>query len=129
MLRESRVPHAILISKELDALWLEAAWLSYFLRVIVLWLQLRIDSSQEDSDTKGTLRILARSGLAVLLSTGDCNVASTKSREFPMQFLYRRNLMNFGPKRLGSTIFYGGLYWGFYRKSRVPHKSFDTEGT
>ena len=46
MLRESRVPHAILISKELDALWLEAAWLSYFLRVIVLWLQLRIESSQ-----------------------------------------------------------------------------------
>ena len=98
MLRESRVPHAILISKELDALWLEAAWLSYFLRVIVLWLQLRIDSSQEDSDTKGTLRILARSGLAVLLSTIDCIVASVENREFPKHIQMSYELDAFWPE-------------------------------
>ena len=98
MLRESRVPHAILISKELDALWPEAAWLSYFLRVIVLWLQLRIDSSQADSDTKGTLRILARSGLAILLSTIDCIVASVENREFPKQIQMSYELDAFWPE-------------------------------
>ena len=39
-------PKEIQISKELDAFWPKAAWLSYFLWVIVLWLQLRIESSQ-----------------------------------------------------------------------------------
>ncbi|KGN44662.2 hypothetical protein Csa_023846, partial [Cucumis sativus] len=47
-------PRDIQIPKELDALWSEAAWLSYFLRLIELLLHLRIKSSKANSDTEGT---------------------------------------------------------------------------
>jgi len=30
--------------------------------------------------------------------------------------------MNFGPKRLGSTIFYGGLYWASVESREFPTK-------
>uniref|UniRef100_A0A0A0K4J2 Uncharacterized protein n=1 Tax=Cucumis sativus TaxID=3659 RepID=A0A0A0K4J2_CUCSA len=125
-------PTKVLIPKEPDALWPKAAWLSYFLRAIVI-------------------------GLAPLFSTGDCIGASIESREFPTKVLIpkepdalwpkaawlsyflraivmwlrprvesspQKNPIHSSPKRLGSTIFYGGLYWGFYRKSRVPHAVF-----
>ena len=42
--RESRNPHAVLITKEPDTFRHKAAWLSYFLRVIVEWIQLRVES-------------------------------------------------------------------------------------
>ncbi|KGN44395.1 hypothetical protein Csa_016306 [Cucumis sativus] len=78
------------ISKESDAFLPEAAWLSYFIWAIA-------DSSESRDreprvlhigfNTEGTPSILALLDFALLPSTCDYYVASTKSRGFPTHFL------------------------------------------
>ena len=58
-----------------------------------------------DSDTKETWRILARSSLAVLLSTCDYNIALTKSREFRTHFLISKELDAFWPETAWLSYF------------------------
>ena len=77
---------------------MEVAWLSYFLRVIVLWLRPRVESFPAVSNTKETQRVLAQRDLALIISTGVYNVASTKNREFPMQVLTLKEPDVFFPK-------------------------------
>ena len=93
-----------LIPKEPDAFWPEMTWLSYFLRAIVLWFLSRIESSLSSSEIKGTWRILAPNGLALLLSTSDCIMASVESRELPKQILIPKELDSFWPK--ATWLFY-----------------------
>ncbi|KAE8646155.1 hypothetical protein Csa_023845, partial [Cucumis sativus] len=79
------------------------------------------------------------SGLALLLSTGECIVASIESREFPTQALKLKEPNAFSPDvgwlsyflraMFGSTTFYMRMYCGFGRELKVSHETLDTKET
>ena len=151
---ESReFPTQVLIPKEPDAFWSEVAWLSYFLWAIVLWLQPRVESSQckfwyqrnlTHSGTKrlgsptfyGRLycgfcqesrvprRILSQSGLALLLSIGNCFVPSTESQKFIVQVLIPKKLDELWPKATWLSYFVQSIV--LWLQLRVLHTGFNT---
>ncbi|KGN44050.1 hypothetical protein Csa_011881 [Cucumis sativus] len=86
----------------------------------------------ENFDNNGTRCILARSGLALLISRGEFIVASVESREFNTQDLTLKEPNTFllevawspthsGLKRLGSLTFYLRFLCCFGQESRVLH--------